>query len=422
MGQTHVFALLATIMVVLTACGRTPPATSATSPTAAPTPTTVQTAATPAATSGGTPLTEINALIPNDLTQARLRVSQCVYDAPETAVLLNGKVPVTADVPLSNLEAGAVSRYEYLTPGTISVAVVPSTGSGKALLEPLDVTLEAGHRYTVVVLGQGDDAQHASLVIDETAAYAKAGGVPESAGHITINNIKGATSLTFTQDGVGEKDVPFGGFAATARPAGAFTEFIVSANGTVIENNGAGFTGPGSDQLDCFYGTYPDMITSHSSASTSTLNVLDFLQAHTTAYTKNGGQGPSFNTFLAAVKNTNLAGLLTSGTPYLVVAPTDEAFAALPKEQRDALMDDPKARTDLLHTHIIPGYFPTGTLGHGGVDRSMTNLLGERLVHSGSGPDFTINGVVLGPAGDNAMLANGSRVFIVAKVMMAPSK
>ncbi len=74
---------------------------------------------------------------PNDLTEARLRVSQCVWgsqakkgtDGLATDVYINGKVPVTAGVPLTNLPPGAVSHYEYLAPGTVNVAVVP-TGMG----------------------------------------------------------------------------------------------------------------------------------------------------------------------------------------------------------------------------------------------------------------------------------------------------
>jgi len=44
---------------------------------------------------------------PNDVTEARLRVSQCVTGAPDMDVFMNGKVPVTAGVPIS-LVAGIV--------------------------------------------------------------------------------------------------------------------------------------------------------------------------------------------------------------------------------------------------------------------------------------------------------------------------
>ena len=66
----------------------------------------------------------VNSLATNDATQARLRVSQCVPNEPDMDVYINGKVPVTADVPMY-VGAGDASRYEYLPPGTVSVAVVP---------------------------------------------------------------------------------------------------------------------------------------------------------------------------------------------------------------------------------------------------------------------------------------------------------
>ena len=117
------------------------------------------------ATPTSVPTVTIDPDRPNDLTEARLRVSECVWIAmvrlPDMDIYINGKMPVVAGVPLThfaNLEN--VSRYEYLAPGTVSVAVVP-TGMGidtpTPLLAPLDVTLEAGHRYTVVVMGEADE-------------------------------------------------------------------------------------------------------------------------------------------------------------------------------------------------------------------------------------------------------------------------
>ena len=93
----------------------------------------------------------------------------------------------------------------------------------------------------------------------------------------------------------------------------------------------------------------------------------------------------------------------------------------MPKATLNTLLADPKALSDLLRAHIVMGYYPNGTLGHNGVDRTLTNLLGEKLVRRGSGEGFAINGVVLG-YGDNSMLANGNRVFFINKLMMPDSK
>jgi uncharacterized surface protein with fasciclin (FAS1) repeats len=416
-----------TLMVtLLAACGGVPAQPSANGVTAAPAATAV------APTAGIVPTasaTGIAPTMPNDMTQARLRVSQCVYGAPEMEVYVNGKVPVDADVPLSYLGAGGVSRYEYLAPGTYRVAVVP-TGMGidKAFLGPLDVPMVAGHRYTIVALGQIGDAHHTPLLIDETAAYLKAGGTPSSAGHITINNVKGALGVSFTQDGVGEKDVPYGGFAATAASAGNFKAFEIVVTGSAdkaTDTHDAGFTEPGNDALDCFFGSYPGMHDTYTSASTSALNAIDFLQGWSAEHIKNGGHGPSFDTFLAALDTTGLTQMLTTGGPYLLFPPTDEAFAALPKAQLDALLAKPKVLADVLRAHIVAGYYPPGTLITGRFadrfERTVSNLLGAKLALS-SDDGLFINGDRVGGE-DTVMVANGTRVFVqINKVLLPATK
>lgn len=363
----------------------------------------------------------------NDEAQGRLRVSNCVFGGPNVDVLVNGDVAVNGGVPQTDQSFG-VTGYLYLTPGTYSVAAVP-TGKGveEALTDPVDVSVEAGHRYTVTVLGQGDEPSHEALVIDETEAYLKAGTSPDTGGHITVNNIKGAPGLNFLQDGVGERNVPYGGFAATAPPVMEFEEFQISVGGsgtptTVVEDNGAGFTMSGADSLDCFGGTYPGTMLedfdTRTSASTSDLNSVDYLRSLSTAHDKLGGLGPSFNTFLTAVETAGLTNLLITESPYMLFAPTDEAFAALPTEELDALMADPEALANFLQAHIASGYYPPGSLGHDLIDRTVTNLLGAELVLTGGGgEDLAINGVAMGPGGDYTIAANGSRVFLVTNLL-----
>jgi uncharacterized surface protein with fasciclin (FAS1) repeats len=69
--------------------------------------------------------------------------------------------------------------------------------------------------------------------------------------------------------------------------------------------------------------------------------------------------------FLAGLKRAGLTEQLASGGPFLVFAPTDAAFAALPKAQRDALMAGPTWLADTLRRYIVPGYYPYGSLSRG---------------------------------------------------------
>jgi uncharacterized surface protein with fasciclin (FAS1) repeats len=130
----------------------------------------------------------------------------------------------------------------------------------------------------------------------------------------------------------------------------------------VIDSGADGFNPPGTDTLDCFGGHYPGTMgqnfDTHTSPSTSLLNAVDFLRDASEEATKNGGRSRSFETFLAALDTTGLTQMLTTGGPYLLFPPTDEAFAALPKAQLDALMANPNVLADVLRAHIVEGYYP----------------------------------------------------------------
>ena len=401
-----------------TAAGAVPATQTASAGTALPALSEAQLTVTPAPASTTEPASS-GADTPNDTTQARLRVSNCILAGPGVDVIVNGKVAINGGVPQTDLAALDVSGYLYLAPGTYSVALVP-TGQdiAAALLGPLDVTLAAGHRYTLAMLGHLGDAQRTPLLIDETAAYQAVGAKPTDAAHITINNIKGARGVSFIQDGMVEKDVPYGGFAASVLPVGKFNDFEVLANGSAIDTPGPGFNWP-FDWLDCFAGTYPKpkVWDTHSAAATSTLNIIDFLQVLSDVSAKNGDDMPAFTTFLAALKTAGLTDMLATGGPYLVFAPTDEAFDALPKDKRDALMADPKALGDVLRTHVVAGFYPVGTLGRPGrIDRTVTNLLGARLTLIGGGGTLVINGDNVRQE-DYSMVANGTRVWITQVVL-----
>lgn len=63
----------------------------------------------------------------------------------------------------------------------------------------------------------------------------------------------------------------------------------------------------------------------------------------------------SFNTLVAAVKAAGLVDTLKGPGPFTVFAPTDAAFAKIPKAKLDALLKDKAALTKLLTYHVVPG-------------------------------------------------------------------
>ncbi len=364
---------IAVAAAVLAACGGAP-ALQSSSPTAAPAANvsapTAMIAPTPA-TASTVPVSTVNDH-PNDATQARLRVDQCVFNGPNIDVFVNGAVAVNGGVALKEIPTDDVSGYLYLTPGTYSIAVVPSGKAiAQALIGPMDVPLAAGHRYTVVTLGQVGDTNH-------TLA-------------ITVS------------------DAP--------------KQVIDDRDGGVLLNI-PGFIPPGSDSLDCIGGTYPGTkqqdYGANTSPSTSTLNVIDFMKGYSGKHVTSGGSNVSFDTFLAALKTTGLTDVFATGGPYALLVPTDDAFTAMPKAQRDALMANPKALADVLRTHISQGYYPSYSFSKKPGepwDRTITNLLGAKLVLG----DGTINGAAVGDIG-STFVANGVRVSPITRVVLPAKK
>lgn len=63
----------------------------------------------------------------------------------------------------------------------------------------------------------------------------------------------------------------------------------------------------------------------------------------------------NFKTLVAAVTAANLGATLSGPGPFTVFAPTDEAFAKLPKGTVDGLLKDIPALTKILTYHVVSG-------------------------------------------------------------------
>ena len=63
----------------------------------------------------------------------------------------------------------------------------------------------------------------------------------------------------------------------------------------------------------------------------------------------------NFTTLVTAVKAAGLVDTLKGPGPFTVFAPTDAAFAKVPKATLDALLADKAALTKVLTYHVVPG-------------------------------------------------------------------
>ena len=63
----------------------------------------------------------------------------------------------------------------------------------------------------------------------------------------------------------------------------------------------------------------------------------------------------SFKTLLAAAEAAGLVDTLTSTGPFTIFAPTDDAFAKLPKGTVESLLKDKAKLTQILTYHVVAG-------------------------------------------------------------------
>lgn len=63
----------------------------------------------------------------------------------------------------------------------------------------------------------------------------------------------------------------------------------------------------------------------------------------------------NFKTLVAALKAADLVDTLKGSGPFTVFAPTDEAFAKLPKAKLNALLKDKAQLTKVLTYHVVAG-------------------------------------------------------------------
>lgn len=90
--------------------------------------------------------------------------------------------------------------------------------------------------------------------------------------------------------------------------------------------------------------SFADNCASHAAASNAPKDIVDTAVA-----------AGSFSTLVTAVQAAGLVEVLKGDGPFTVFAPTDEAFAKLPKGTLDSLLKDKDALTKVLTYHVVPG-------------------------------------------------------------------
>ncbi|NBT82240.1 MAG: fasciclin domain-containing protein [Betaproteobacteria bacterium] len=89
----------------------------------------------------------------------------------------------------------------------------------------------------------------------------------------------------------------------------------------------------------------------------------------------------NFSTLVTAIKAAGLVDTLKGKGPFTVFAPTDEAFAKIPKANLDALLADKAKLSGVLTYHVVPGRVMAKDVKAG----SVKTVQGSVFVHPFSG-------------------------------------
>src|SRR5690349_8590705 len=93
---------------------------------------------------------------------------------------------------------------------------------------------------------------------------------------------------------------------------------------------------------------------------------------------------PLLSTLVTAVKEAGLVDALNTAHDITVFAPTNDAFAKIPKADLDKVLADKAALTKILTYHVVPGRITPAQLA--GTHKTLD---GAELTVAGSGTSFT---------------------------------
>ncbi|MFI5568861.1 fasciclin domain-containing protein [Streptomyces sp. NPDC051740] len=124
---------------------------------------------------------------------------------------------------------------------------------------------------------------------------------------------------------------------------------------------------------------------------------------------------PALSTLVTAVKKAGLVDTLNNAENITVFAPTDDAFAKIPKDTLDKVLADKEQLTNILTYHVVGQRLAPEDLENG----SFETLQKSKLTTSGADGDYTVNDSAKVVCG-NVRTANAN-VHIIDTVLMPAS-
>jgi uncharacterized surface protein with fasciclin (FAS1) repeats len=307
---------------------------------------------------------------------ANVRVAHFAVDAPAVDVFVNGAAA------LEGVAYPAMSAYMSVPAGTYSIAVAPAgAGISAAVIGPVDLTFEAGHSYTIAAIGQLADSSFGPAVIDETAAFGET--EPYNVDVLVLHGISNApavdialadgtvllSGLTFGQSAV--LSVPGGSYPINVNVSGTSTTVFSDLNPVQLQSGNRYFIaaiGNLGANARLFATVTPDATLAEIISGAS-----------------------EFETLEAAINAAGLMDTLANSGPFTILAPSNEAFAALPAGTLDAVLADSALLNSILTYHVVNGaaFSPTVV----GLS-SVTTLQGSDVTISVSNGRVLLNDTV----------------------------
>jgi len=133
--------------------------------------------------------------------------------------------------------------------------------------------------------------------------------------------------------------------------------------------------------------------------------------------TQVAASSPQFSTLVSLLKKAGLVGALKQGN-YTVFAPTNAAFAKLPKSTLDAVGKDRALLKTVLTYHVVKGKVPAATVVtlNG---KAVTTLAGQNVKVSVHGGNVFLNGSTRVTKTD--VMAKNGVIHVINKVLIPPS-
>jgi len=327
---------------------------------------------------------------------ARVRVAHFAVDAPAVDVFVAGEA-VLEGVPYP-----AISDYLSLEAGAVEIAVAPAgEGIDAAVIGPVELEFAAGHAYTIAATGQLADDSFGPLVIDETLAFEgemmgeaeMAEDMPLNARVLVLHGISDAPAVdVITADGTPLiEGAAFNQYATLEVPAGEYALQVTAAGdpSTVVFDLGTLALAGDQYTLVAAIGSFAgenQIFSAVAGCKTIAEVAADY----------------GFSTLVAAVGAAGLGETLTTGGPFTIFAPTDEAFAAALEAlgiSAEDLLADTETLPSILLYHVVDG-----------------TVLAEDVIGLEAAP--TLNGAEIGiMASDMGVSLNESATVIATDVL-----